>query len=99
MKVLEVLARLIFVAIVLAVVGGAYLVYRLVESAVQAIDRTVGPLFYLIAAGAALFAFVLLVVGGAVVFVRWLAHRSRQIHARDGLYPVQDIGRDRKSVV
>ena len=95
MKVLEVLARLIFVAIVLAVVGGAYLVYRLVESAVQAIDRTVGPLFYLIAAGAALFAFVLLVVGGAVVFVRWLAHRSRQIHARDGLYPVQDIGRGR----
>jgi len=94
-KVLEVLARLIFVAIVLAVVGGAYLLYRLVERTVQTIDREIGPLFYLIAASAALFAFVILVIGGAVVALRWLHRRSRQIHARDSLYPVQDIGRGR----
>lgn len=95
MKVLEVVARLIFVGIVLAVVGGAYLLYRLVERTVQTIDREIGPLFYLIAASAALFAFVILVIGGAVVALRWLHRRSRQIHARDSLYPVQDLGRGR----
>ncbi|MEI2692634.1 MAG: FtsK/SpoIIIE domain-containing protein [Anaerolineae bacterium] len=40
-------------------------------------------------------AFLLLVIGGAVVLVSWLARRSRQIGARDGLYPRMDHGRGR----
>ncbi len=92
-KALEAAAWLVFLAIAGAVLGLGYLVYRLVENTVQTIDRTWGAAFYLVGGGAALFAFVLVVVGGAVALVRWMARRSRYVHARDGLYPVIDGGR------
>lgn len=93
MKALEAAAWLIFLAIGGAVVGVGYLVYRLVENTISTIDRTWGAAFYLVGGGAMLFAFVLVVVGGALALVQWMARRSRHIHARDGLYPVLDAGR------
>lgn len=69
-----------------------YLAYRLVEETVTVIDRTWGAAFYQIAGGASLLAFVMVTVGGAVVLVQWMARKSRQIGARDGLYPRIDGG-------
>ena len=91
-RALNAAAWLIMLAIVAGVGGLAWLVYRLAENTVQTIDRTWGPAFYQIAAGASLLAFVLVVVGGAVVLVQWMARKSRQIGARDGLYPRIDGG-------
>lgn len=93
MKALEAAAWLIFLVIVGAVLGIGYLVWRLVENTVQTIDRTWGAAFYLVGGGASLFAFVLVVVGGAITLVQWMARRSRRVHARDGMFPVSDIGR------
>ena len=92
-RALNAAAMLILLAIVAGVGGLAYLVYRLAENTVQTIDRTWGAAFYQIAAAASLLAFVLVVIGGALALVRWMAGRSRHIHARDGLYPVIDAGR------
>lgn len=91
-RALNAAAMLILLAIVAGVGGLAWLVYRLAENIVQTIDRTWGPAFYQIAAAASLLAFVLVVVGGAVVLVQWMARKSRQIGARDGLYPRIDGG-------
>lgn len=91
MKALEAAAWLIFLVIVGAVIGGGYAALRVVESTVAAIPA-VG---WLAAGGAALFAFVLVIVGGAVYIVKALAARSRRIYARDGLYPVVDHGNGR----
>ncbi len=92
-KALEGLAWLVLLAIVAALAGLAYLVYRLVENTVQAIDRTWGAAFYLVGGGGVLLAFLVVVIGGAVALVQWMARRSRQVHARDGLYPAIDHGR------
>ncbi len=92
-KALEGAAMMIFLAIVGVVLAAAWLVYRLVERTIQTVDRTWGPAFYQIGAGGLLLAFLLVVIGGAVVLVSWLARRSRQIGARDGLYPRMDHGR------
>lgn len=92
-RALNAAAMLILLAIVAGVGGLAYLVYRLAENTVQTIDRTWGAAFYQIAGGASLLAFVLVVIGGALALVRWMAGRSRHIHARDGLYPVINAGR------
>lgn len=84
----------LIMAVLAAVVGGlGYLVWRLVERTIETIDREIGAAFYLAGAGGLLFAFLLVVIGGALALVRWLAQRTRQIHARDGLYPVIDQGR------
>lgn len=91
-RALNAAAWLIMLAIVAGVGGLAWLVYRLAENTVQTIDRTWGAAFYQIAAAASLLAFVLVVVGGAVVLVQWMARKSRQIGARDGLYPRIDGG-------
>lgn len=93
MRALEAAAWVIFLAIVGALAALAWLVYRLVENTVTTIDRTWGPTFYQIGAGGALLAFLVLVIGGAVIAVQWMARRSRQIGARDGLYPIMDAGR------
>lgn len=90
---LKTAAWLVLVAIMGAVIGAGYLVWRLVENTVKAIDREWGPAFYLAGAGVLLFGFSLVVIGGAIYIVRALASRSRQIHARDGLYPMMDQGR------
>lgn len=92
-RALNAAAWLILLAIVGGIAGAAYLVYRLVENTVKTIDRTWGAAFYQIGAGGLLLAFLVLVIGGAVIAVRWMARRSRQIGARDGLYPVIDSGR------
>lgn len=89
-RALNAAAMLILLAIVGGIGGAAYLIYRLAENTVQTIDRTWGPAFYQIAAGASLLAFVLVTVGGAVVLVQWMARRSRRIHARDGMFPVSE---------
>jgi len=94
-RAIEAAAWLIFLVIIGAVLALGYLVYRLVENTVATIDRTWGAAFYLVGGGAGLFAFVLIVVGGAVALVRWMARRSRHVHARDGLYPVIDAGHGR----
>lgn len=95
MRALEAAAWVIFLAIVGALAALAWLVYRLVENTVTTIDRTWGPTFYQIGAGGLLLAFLLVVIGGAVTLVQWMARRSRQIGARDGLYPTIDHGRGR----
>ncbi len=95
MKALEAAAWLVFLVVVGAVAGLGYLVYRLVENTVTTIDRTWGPSFYQIGAGGLLLAFLVVVVGGAIAMVQWMARRSRQIGARDGLYPKIDHGRGR----
>lgn len=92
-RALNAAAGLIMLAIVGGIAGAAYLIYRLAENTVQTIDRTWGPAFYQIGAGGALLAFLVLVIGGAVIAVQWMARRSRQIGARDGLYPIMDGGR------
>ena len=94
-KVLNAAAWLIFLAIAGAVLGLGYLVYRLVENTVQTVDRTWGPAFYQIGAGGLLLAFLLVVIGGAIALVQWMARRSRQIGAKDGLFPTIDHGRGR----
>lgn len=88
-RLLEALARLILIGIVAGVLAVGYLVYRLVESAVQAIDSAIGPAFYLIAAGVLLLAFAVVVIGGALYVVGVMRKRLRQTHARDGLFPVE----------
>lgn len=90
MRALEAAAWLVFLAIVGAVLGVGYLVYRLVENTVTTIDRTWGAAFYLVGGGAMLVAFVLVIVGGSVIFVMWMARRARYIHARDGMFPVKE---------
>lgn len=92
LNILEGIAKLIFVVIVGAVLAAGYLVYRLVEATVQAIDRAWGDTLYLIAGGVSLAVFVLVAVGGALALVRWMVRRSRHVHARDGLFPVIDAG-------
>lgn len=94
-KALEGLSALIVLVIIAAVGALAYLVYRLVENTVHVIDREIGPAFYLAGGGVLFFAFVLIVVGGAVYIVRVMAARSRRIYAKDGLYPKIDQGRGR----
>jgi hypothetical protein len=91
-RALNAAAMLILLAIVGGIGGAAYLIYRLAENTVQTIDRTWGPAFYQIAAGASLLAFVLVTVGGAVVLVQWMARRSRYVHPRDGMFPVRERG-------
>ncbi len=91
MKALEAAAWLAFLAIVGAVLGLGYLVWRLVESTVAAVPAVA----FQIAGAAGLFAFVLVTVGGAIALVQWMARRSRQIGARNGLYPRIDHGRGR----
>ncbi len=88
-RLLEALARLILIGIVAGVLAAGYLVYRLVESAVQAIDSAIGPTFYLIGAGILLLAFAVLTIGGALYAVGVMRKRLRQTHARDGLFPVE----------
>lgn len=92
MKALEAAAWLVFLSIAGAVLGLGYLAYRLVESTVETINRTWGAAFYQVGAGALLLAFLLVVIGGAIALVRWMAWRSRQIHARDGIYPKIFVG-------
>jgi len=95
MKALQAASWFLFLAIAAAVLGAAYMVYRLVENTVQVIDREIGPAFYLAGGGVLFFAFALVVIGGAVAFVRWMARRSRFIYAKDDLYPKIDQGRGR----
>lgn len=84
----------LIMAVLAAVVGGlGYLVWRLVERTIETIDREIGAGFYLVGGAGVLFAFLLVVIGGAMALVNGMARRSRQIHARDGLYPAIDHGR------
>ncbi len=88
-KLLTALSYMILLALVGAVIGGGYLLYLAIGATIAAIPAVA----WLVAGGAVLFAFVLLVVGGAVYIVKALAARSRRIYARDGLYPAIDLGR------
>lgn len=90
-KALEAAAWLVLLVLVGAVVAGGYLVWRVVETTLAAIPAVA----WLATGGAALFAFILVVVGGAFYIVKALAARSRRIYARDGLYPVVDHGNGR----
>lgn len=85
-------AWLLLLLIAAGIAGLGYLVYRMVENTVSVIDRTWGATFYLIAAGASLLAFVVVVIGGSVSLVLHLARRSRYVHARDGMFPVRARG-------
>lgn len=87
-RILTALSYMILFTIVAGVIGGGYLLYRVIETTVAAVPSVA----WLATGGAVLFAFVLLVVGGAVYIVKALAHRSRRIYARDGLYPAIDLG-------
>lgn len=91
MKALEAAAWLVFLVIAGAVLALGYLAWRLVESTVAAVP----PVAFQIAGGAGLLAFCVVTVGGAIALVQWMARRSRQIGARDGLYPKIDHGRGR----
>ncbi len=88
-RILTALSYMILFAIVAGVIGGGYLLYRVIETTVAAVPSVA----WLATGGAVLFAFVLVIVGGAVYIVKALAHRSRRIYARDGLYPAIDLGR------
>jgi len=88
---LEAAAWLIFLVIVGAVLASAYLIWRLVESTVASIP----PVAFQVAGGAGLFAFVLVVVGGALALVQRMARANRRIHARDDLFPIIDLGNGR----
>lgn len=94
-KALSGLVGLVLLAVVAVVAGLGYLVYRLAENTVTTIDRTWGAAFYQIGGAAALFAFVLVVIGGAMALVQWMARRSRYVHAKDGMFPVENAGRGR----
>lgn len=87
-RILTALSYMILLAVVAGVIGGGYLLYRVIETTVAAVPSVA----WLATGGAVLFAFVLVVVGGAVYIVKALAHRSRRIYARDGLYPAIDLG-------
>lgn len=86
--VLTALSYVIFFVIVGGVLAGGYLAWRVIETTVAAIP----PVAWLVAGGGVLFSFVFLVAGGAIYLVRWLAHRSRHVHHKDGLYPLVDLG-------
>lgn len=88
-RILTALSYMILLAVVAGVIGGGYLLYRVIETTVAAVPSVA----WLATGGAVLFAFVLVIVGGAVYIVKALAHRSRRIYAKDGLYPVIDHGR------
>ena len=94
-KALNGLVAMILTGLAAAVFGLGYLVYRLAENTVTTIDRTWGSSFYQIAGGAALVAFVLVVIGGSIALVQWMARRSRYVHAKDGMFPVENAGRGR----
>jgi len=87
-RILTALSYMILFTIVAGVIGGGYLLYRVIETTVAAVPSVA----WLATGGAVLFAFVLVIVGGAVYIVKALAHRSRRIYARDGLYPAIDLG-------
>lgn len=92
LSIFEAIAKILLALIVGGVLAAGYLIYRLVEATVQAIDRAWGDTLYLIAGGVSLAVFVLVAVGGAFALVRWMVRRSRHVHARDGLFPVIDAG-------
>ena len=81
--------------VVFAVVAG--LVGVVVWFAIELVNRAIAALDglpWLFPAGAIVSfgVFVFVVVGGAVAVVRWLNLRSRAVHHRDGLYPMQYHG-------
>ncbi len=87
-RILTALSYLILLAVVAGVIGGGYMLYLAIDATIAAVPSVA----WLATGGAVLFAFVLVVVGGAVYIVKALAHRSRRIYARDGLYPAIDLG-------
>jgi S-DNA-T family DNA segregation ATPase FtsK/SpoIIIE len=94
-RILTALSYVILLAVVAGVLGGGYLLYLAIGATIAAVPAVA----WLATGGAALFAFVLVVVGGAVYIVRGLAARSRRIYARDGLYPVVDHGNGRYAIL
>ena len=87
-RILTALSYMILLAVVAGVIGGGYMLYLAIDATIAAVPSVA----WLATGGAVLFAFVLVVVGGAVYIVKALAHRSRRIYARDGLYPAIDLG-------
>lgn len=90
---LTALSFLLLLVIVGAVVAGGYAAWRLIETTVAAIP----PAGFAVAGGGVLFAFVFLVVGGAVAIVQRMARANRRIYAdrSTGLYPTIDHGKGR----
>lgn len=91
------LSWMIFAGITALVAGAAWIIYRLGERTVEVVDRVMGDTVYVAAGGTGLFAFVLVVVGGSIALVRWMARRSAYVYPRDGMYPAIETGRGRYS--
>ena len=87
-KLLTALSYMILLAIVAGVIGGGYLLYRVIETTVAAVPSVA----WLATGGAVLFAFVLVIVGGAMALVRRMARSSRYVRPSDGLFPLVDLG-------
>jgi hypothetical protein len=88
MKALEAAAWLILLVIIGAVLAGGYAVYRIISAAVTAVPSVA----WLAVGGVALFAFTLVIVGGAIYIVKSLAARIKRIYAKDGLFPLVNLG-------
>lgn len=87
-RILTALSYMILLAVVAGVIGGGYLLYRVIETTVAAVPSVA----WLATGGAVLFAFVLVVVGGAMALVRRMARSSRYVRPSDGLFPLVDLG-------
>ena len=87
-KAIEAAAWLILLVIIGAVLAGGYAVYLVISEAVTAIPSVA----WLAVGGVVLFAFALVVVGGAIYIVKSLAARIKRIYAKDGLFPLVDLG-------
>ena len=87
MKTLAQGTLLCIMAVVAGVVGVVvWLAWEVGSRAIEALDG-MGPVIFQAGALVTFFAFCLVVVGGSMAIVRWLALRSRQIAHKDGLYP------------
>lgn len=87
-RILTALSYMILLAVVAGVIGGGYLLYRVIETTVAAVPSVA----WLATGGAVLFAFVFLTVGGAIAIVRRMARSSRYVRPTDGIFPLVDLG-------
>ena len=87
-RILTALSYMILFTIVAGVIGGGYLLYRVIETTVAAVPSVA----WLATGGAVLFAFVFLTVGGAIAIVRRMARSSRYVRPTDGIFPLVDLG-------
>lgn len=83
-------ALVILFLVAVPVAGAAWLIYRLTERTIQAIDHRYGDGFWLTIAVALATILIFTLAGGALALVRrW----SRHLRAKDGLFPILDTRR------